>query len=148
MSENLFIIASRKKYRFPTSRGTLMAEDLWDLPLPDLDNAAVALADKIAKASSRSFLDRPDRKTAAQIADDNGLEILKFVINTRQEEAKAAKVRAERRSEIEFLRGLEQKRRLEKLDALPVEEIEQRIRDLQAEDDEGSVPAEPADATA
>lgn len=51
---DIFEIASRRKYRFPSAIGELTVEQLWDLPLTDPKRGATL--DNVAKA------DRADKR--------------------------------------------------------------------------------------
>ena len=58
---NLFEIATRKKLRFPSLKGELSAEQLWDLPLSsrvglDLDNIAKAVNKDLKAEEEDSFV--------------------------------------------------------------------------------------------
>ena len=50
----MFEKASRMKLRFNTQRGVLSVEDLWDLPLIQLDNIAIALNKKLQESKTES----------------------------------------------------------------------------------------------
>lgn len=52
----MFEKASRMKLRFNTQRGVLSVEDLWDLPLIQLDNIATALNKKLQESKTESFI--------------------------------------------------------------------------------------------
>lgn len=90
----MFDVATRFKFRFPTTRGMISAEDLWDLPLtsttgaPNLNDVAKSINKAIvAQTEEVSFVE-----TARKPNSDDGLklEIVKHVIGVRQEDAKAA----------------------------------------------------------
>lgn len=94
MSEsNLFITASRKKFRFASERGDLTVENLWDLPLTskngfNLNAVAIGVNAELKGLAEESFVEtstNPRRKDL-----ENMLEIVKYVIAVKQEEAKAA----------------------------------------------------------
>ena len=59
--ENLFEQAARKKIRFSTPKGQLLAEDLWDLPLTQLDAVARGLY-KLNQEAEISFIDKKINK--------------------------------------------------------------------------------------
>ena len=50
----MFEKASRMKLRFNTQRGVLSVEDLWDLPLIQLDNIAIALNKKLQESKTEA----------------------------------------------------------------------------------------------
>lgn len=126
----LFVAASRCKLRIPTTKGPLAVEDLWDLSLKSLDEIAVKLDAKI-QPSRKSFLDNPDPKKDAQAeADMLALEIIKVIIGIKQEENKAAREASSKAAQIAFLRGLKEKKRMEALEGLSMEEIDKQITEL------------------
>lgn len=97
-AEDLFILATRKAYRFPSVRGDLTIEQLWDLPLLarnnfDLDSVARAVNFGLRALGEESFVEKADtQKTDASAK----LEVVKFIIATKQAEEKASVMRAER----------------------------------------------------
>ena len=90
---NLFITASRKKFRFASERGDLTVENLWDLPLTskngfNLNAVAIGVNAELKGLAEESFVEtstNPRRKDL-----ENMLDLIKYVISVKQEEAKAA----------------------------------------------------------
>lgn len=90
---DIFVSAARKKFRFPSERGDLMVEQLWDLPLTskngfNLNAVAVSVNSELKSLAEESFVEvssNPRRK----ILEDM-LELVKYVISVKQAEAKAA----------------------------------------------------------
>ncbi len=124
---DLFVVASRKKYRFDSTKGKLTVEDLWSLSLTDLNGVAVAIDDKIQALGRKSFI----AKTSASSTDaENQLEIVKTVIATKQTEAETAKTRLEKESQRTFLKSLLEKKKMEQLEGLSTAEIEAQIAQL------------------
>jgi hypothetical protein len=100
MSE-LFITASRKKFRFASERGDLVVEQLWDLPLVskngfNLNAVAIAVNSELKSLAEESFVETSSNPRRRDL--ENMLEIIKYVIATKQEEAKAASERAAKQS--------------------------------------------------
>lgn len=93
MSKDLFVVATRKKFRFPSDKGELNVEQLWDLPLKarsgfDLNTVAISVNATLKSLAEESFVEvssNPRRK----ILEDM-LELVKYVISVKQTEAKAA----------------------------------------------------------
>jgi len=121
---DLFVIAARKKFRFSTPRGEINVEDLFDSNLASLDNIAVALDEKIQKAGRKSFV---QKKTASTTELENHLEIVKFIIEVKQTEADEEKKRKEKLAQRAFLLSLKEKKQMEELEGLSIEEIEKRL---------------------
>lgn len=93
---DIFERASRCVLRFQTTKGIITAEDLWQLPLTsvrgamNLDDIARFYHRALKSDDNVSFVDRP----ATTPADDTNqlrFDIVKHVINTRQEENKTAR---------------------------------------------------------
>lgn len=125
--EDMFICALRKKFRFASGKGLLTAEDLFDLNLEALDTIAVGLDEKITKAGRKSFVaKRAPSTTEAQTQ----LDVVKFVIETKQAEDEEKKARVEKAGQKEFLTGLLQKKKMQNLENLSAEEIEKQIASL------------------
>ena len=86
-TENLFEMATRNKMRFPSTKGELSVEDLWDLSDKDLDVVYKNLKDQEVKSSEESLLDdaNVDPKLTAAIG------IVKYIFTTKRKEKLAEK---------------------------------------------------------
>lgn len=97
MTTNLFLIASRNKYRFPSEKGYLTVEQLWDLPLSsrtkfDLNNVAIAVNNELKSIAEESFVEASSNPRKGEL--ERQLEIVKLIIATKQEENQKATDRA------------------------------------------------------
>lgn len=88
-TENLFEMATRSKLRFPSTKGELSVEDLWDLSDKDLDVVYKNLKDQEVKSSEESLLDdaNVDTKLTAAIG------IVRYIFTTKRKEKLAEKER-------------------------------------------------------
>lgn len=88
-TENLFEMATRNKMRFPSTKGELSVEDLWDLSDKDLDVVYKNLKDQEVKSSEESLLDdaNVDPKLTAAIG------IVRYIFTTKRNEKLAEKER-------------------------------------------------------
>lgn len=127
-----FIAASRGKLRFESGRGLLTVEDLWDLNLKSLDGIAVAVDEQLTPRS-KSFLENPDKKAdQEQALNELRLEILKTVIEVKQTENKAARAAADKAKQLEFLKGLREKKQIAALEGLALEDIDAQIAAIES----------------
>jgi len=98
---DLYLQATRKKYRFPSNAGRLILEQLWDLPLThktglDLDTVARTINAELKSITEESFV---VTKTDPRKPDlEAQLAIVKDIIATKLAEEKALKERAEKKA--------------------------------------------------
>lgn len=97
---DIYKYAARNKLRFPSKKGDLTAEQLFELPLKsatgaDLDTVAKGINAQLKIAGEESFVEdaaaNPQRQRLVV-----ALEIVKDAIKTKQEENRAAAERADR----------------------------------------------------
>lgn len=95
-----YLLAIRKKFRFPSNAGNLTLEQLWDLPLQhktglDLDSVARNINNELRSITEESFVATTvdPRKPELEIK----LSIVKEVIATKLAESAAQKERADRK---------------------------------------------------
>lgn len=84
----MFQQAARLKLRFPTTRGSISTEDLWDLPLtsikaPNLDNIAIALNKELIESNNESFVVNTIKTS---VETQLRFDIVKHVIGVRIQE--------------------------------------------------------------
>ena len=82
-NEKMFEVAVRTKMRFPF-RGMVSVEDLWDLPVRDLDSVFKSLNSELKKVKEESLL---ETKTQQDMEIDTKIEIVKYIVSTKLEEA-------------------------------------------------------------
>jgi hypothetical protein len=99
MSE-IYKYAAKNGLRFPSKKGELTVEDLFELPLKsqtgfDLDTVAKGINAQLKQAGEESFIpdSRPDPKRERLTV---ALDIVKDVIKTKLEENAAAMAKADR----------------------------------------------------
>lgn len=132
--ENFFEYAAINKLRFPSSKGDLTVEQLYELPLQstkgvDLDTVARTVYQLLQDVAQGSFV-----ATASNPAKKDyevKLEIVKHVIGSKQEDnAKKARA-ASNRAERERLTQLLANKQDAELLTLSREELEKRIKQLE-----------------
>lgn len=111
---NLFEMATRQAWRFPSTKGHLTVEQVWQLPLQsrdgfDLDSVAKSINATVKQAAEESFV------TPAK-ADDtarNQLDLVRHIIAVKMAERDAAKasvlVAEQRRKIVDALERAESK---------------------------------------
>ena len=130
---NIFEKASRLKLRFASNKGSLSVEDLWDLSLTALDTIAKAVNKSLKEENEESFI---GKKSAANAELTLKLDILKSVIATKQEEQERSKNRAEKRAQKEFLEQLLERKRINQLEGMSIEEIQAQLSAVSSESEE------------
>jgi hypothetical protein len=79
---NMFEIATRTKMRFPF-RGLISVEDLWDLPVENLDSVFKTLNSQLKQTKEDSLL---NARTKQDEELDTKIEIIKYIVKVKLEE--------------------------------------------------------------
>ncbi len=125
--------ALEQKWRFPSKRGPLTIEDLFDLPLTknnglNLDTVAIEINKQLQeKQGSTSFVESTVEKSAEINKLDTMLEIVKTIIKQRQEQNKANLQKAEIASKRQHLQKLIDQKQNEALASLSIEQLQEQL---------------------
>lgn len=125
-TENLFEIATRNKMRFPSTKGELSVEDLWDLSDKDLDVVYKNLKDQEVKSSEESLLD--DANVDPKLTTAIG--IVKYIFTTQRNERLEAKELIDKKRNQQLYIDALSRRKLKDIDNMSVEELEAKIAEL------------------
>ena len=127
-TENLFEMATRNKMRFPSTKGELSVEDLWDLSDKDLDVVYKNLKDQEVKSSEESLLD--DANVDPKLTTAIG--IVKYIFTTKRNERLEAKELIDKKRNQQLYIDALSRRKLKDIDNMSVEELEAKIAELDA----------------
>jgi hypothetical protein len=126
----MFEKAARKKLRFQY-RGLQSVEDLWDLKLEELDKIYSGLRAE-QKASEDDSLLKKSTRAGREL--ELKVDIVKYVVVTKQAEADARVQRAAKREKARRVREILAQKKDEALAGMSLEDLEKMAGDL--EDDE------------
>lgn len=126
--------AAQHKFRFPTSRGLIAVEDLFDLPLSsrtgvDLDTVAKAVNAQLKEATEDSFVARSNNPAKHRL--EVSLDIVKDVIATKQQAADAAMVRTQKAAQKQRILEIIESKKNEQLSAASIEELTLKLKELE-----------------
>lgn len=124
--EEMFIKASREKMRFPY-KGLATVEDLWDLPVTELDKIYKSLNAKAKQAQEESLLEvksSEDEELTVQI------EIIKYIVSVKLGEKKAAEMAKERKEQKQKIMSILASKQDEALQGKSIEELEKMLDEL------------------
>ena len=132
--DNLFLQATREKFRFESTKGDLSVEQLWDLPLTsrtgfDLDTVAKAVNADLKASNEESFVNVNNNPAVSRLQAK--LEVVKAIIEVKLAQAEATKKRAEKAAERQRLMEVLHSKKDQELQGLSVEEIERRLSQLE-----------------
>ena len=125
--------ALEQKWRFPSKRGPLTIEDLFDLPLTknnglNLDTVAIEINKQLQeKQGSTSFVESTVEKSSEINKLDTMLEIVKTIIKQRQDEHEYKLNKAALDSKRKELQRLIDQKQNEELASLSVDELQQQL---------------------
>lgn len=132
--DNLFLQATREKFRFESPKGDLSVEQLWDLPLTsrtgfDLDTIAKTVNADLKASNEESFVNVNNNPAVSRLQAK--LEVVKAIIEVKLTQAEATKKRAEKIAERQRLMEVLHSKKDQELQGLSVEEIERRLSQLE-----------------
>lgn len=128
---NIFERATRTKIRFPSSKGDLSIEQLWDMPLQsrtgfDLDSLAKATAKALREQEDDSFV-----KPKATNPDLTlRMELVKHIIEVKLAEEAARAERAEKQAKRQKLLEALNAKENEAINSLSADEIRKQLEAL------------------
>ncbi|MCO8275093.1 hypothetical protein M1L60_31390 [Actinoplanes sp. TRM 88003] len=130
---SVFEKATREKFRYPSAKGQLTTEQLWELPLTaksgfSLDDVAKAVNTELKAVDTESFVATETNPAKATL--EAKLEIVKHVIAFRLAEDQAAKAAAAKKLEKEKLIAVLGRKQDAELENLTEAELLARINNL------------------
>ncbi|MFI6761988.1 hypothetical protein ACIBF5_22890 [Micromonospora sp. NPDC050417] len=129
----IFEKATRGKFRYPSAKGLLTTEQLWELPLTaksgfSLDDVAKAVNAELKAIDTESFVATETNPAKATL--ETKLEVVKHVIAIRLSEDQAAKAAAAKKLEKEKLLAVLGRKQDAVLENLTEAELLARINNL------------------
>lgn len=123
---DIFAVATRNKYRFPY-KGVISVEDLWDLPVTELDRIYKYLNNEAKKEQEESLL--KEQNTTDQVLT-NKIEIIKYIVSVKLNELKARAEAAEKKERKQRLLEILAKKEDQELEASSVEQLKKMLEEL------------------
>lgn len=135
MELNIFELASKRKLRFPSIKGDLTTEQLWDLSLTsksglDLDAVAKTVNAELKATAEESFVAVSTNPRKAEL--ELKLEIVKHIIAIKMQAATDAQAAERKRAEHARLTQILGQKEDAALEALSADEIRARLAALNA----------------
>lgn len=118
-------LANQTKLRFYTSRGTLSTEQLWDLPIVELDSLAVELEQLLEESKTKSFL---VKKSEEDKVSKLRFDIAYDILISRVEEIEASKTKKEIKEHNQKILGLIAQKEEASLVNKTVEELQAMLK--------------------
>lgn len=101
-ANKMFEVAVRNKFRYPY-KGVIATEDLWDLPVQQLDGIFKTLKSQEKKAQEESLL---DTRTPEDEALKTKIDIIRYIVTVKLDEAKQAEHAKENRDQKQKILGI------------------------------------------
>jgi hypothetical protein len=123
----MFEKASRLKVRFDSTQGLLTVEDLWDVPVTQLNTIAKGLNKKLVEAREEDFLEE-------ESAEDEILklrfDIVLYVLKTKQAGIKAIRDQTKKKEQKEKILGIIAKKQDDSLENMSEDELKKLLAEL------------------
>jgi hypothetical protein len=123
---NIFEIVTRNKIRFPY-KGSASVEDLWDLPVEELDKLYRAL-NRQRKNSDEDSLLKPSNKVSSSL--DIQIDIIKHIVETKETERVSNETSAIRSQEKQKILAIINAKKNEELSNKSIDELTEMVNSL------------------
>lgn len=118
-------LITRLKLRFPTAKGYLSVEQLWDLSLEELDKVVVSLEDNYNKSSEKSYIVKASEKDAeTKLMFDVALDILQTKMEEKNEQKRSYEIKKHNEKILELI----DKKKDEELSNLSIDDLTKLIK--------------------
>ncbi len=124
--ENIFEYAARNKVRFPY-RGLVSVEDLWDLPVTELDKVFKTLNSQVKRAQEESLLNtksKEDEAVEIQIA------VVKHIVSVKLAEKEAREKALENKEKRQKIMEIMDARNKKALENASDEDLQKMLAEL------------------
>lgn len=134
MSNDLFLTATREAWRFPSAKGQLSVEQLWQLPLInnrdkfDLDGVAKLVNADVKQQSEESFVTPTKTDNTPRLK----LDLVRYIIQVKLDERTAATNALAKAEERKKILDILDRKTDAALEATSVEDLKARLKQLEA----------------
>jgi hypothetical protein len=130
----MYKFAAQNKLRFPSVRGDLTVEQLFDLPLQsksnfDLDSVARTINNSLKEIGDESFVENNSNDPRKKILESS-LELVKDVIKTKQEENSTRLNKIRKSEERKKILDVMAAKKEQQLSQASLEELEAKLAAL------------------
>lgn len=123
---NIFEVATRNKYRFPY-KGQISVEDMWDLPVTELDKIFKIMNKQVKTAQEESLL---KTKTKEDEVLENQIKIVRHIVSVKQEEASNRLKEKERKAQKQRIMEIMADKQDEELKGKSIDELQKMLTEL------------------
>ena len=134
MVTDIYKYAAQNRLRFSSGRGELLVEDLFDLPLQNLDSIARSVNKELKASGEESFIPNA-KKNPKQTENQVRLDILKSVIQHKVDLQQRASERAARQAELAKLKEIVAQKADAGLREKSLEELQKMMAELGGDDE-------------
>ena len=123
---NIFEVATRNKYRFPY-RGQISVEDMWDLPVTELDKIFKTLNKQVKTSQEESLLETKSKEDEVL---ETQIEIVRRIVSIKQQEANERLREIERKVQKQRIMEIMADKQDEVLKGKSIDELQKMLVEL------------------
>lgn len=123
---NIFEVATRSKYRFPY-RGQISVEDMWDLPVTELDKIFKTLNKQVKTSQEESLLETKSKEDEVL---ETQIEIVRHIVSIKQQEANEKLREKERKVQKQRIMEIMADKQDEALKGKSIDELQKMLDEL------------------